>query len=56
MNVEYLFFFTDTISHGAYGKYLKTVRTHGIPFGYLHGTNIPETVRQIYRAVTAENS
>lgn len=48
MNAEYLFFFTDTLSHGAYGKFIHVARTHNIPFGYLHGTNIPGTVRQIY--------
>lgn len=46
-----LFFFTDTISHGAYNKFLKVVRTHEIPFGYLHGTNIPETVRQVFETM-----
>ena len=51
IQAEFLFFFTDTISHGAYNKFLKTVRTHGIRFGYLHGTNIPTTIRQIYTAV-----
>ena len=48
MNAEYLFFFTDTLSHGAYGKFIHVARIHSIPFGYLHGTNIPGTVRQIY--------
>ena len=51
LNTEYVFFFTDTLSHGTYNKFVKTVRNHKIPFGYLHGTNIPMTVRQIYEAV-----
>ena len=51
MHADYLFFFTDTISHGAYNKFLKVVRTHEIPFGYLHGTNIPETVRQVFETM-----
>lgn len=54
MKAEYLFFFTDTISHGAYNKFLKVVRTHKIPYGYLHGTNIPMTVQQIYNTVMHE--
>ncbi len=51
MYAEHLFFFTDTISHGVYNKFLKVVRTHRIPFDYLHGTNIPMTIKQIYDAV-----
>ena len=55
MQADHLFFFTDTISHGAYNKFLNVVRTHSIPFGYLHGTNIPATIRQIYEAVTEKD-
>ena len=54
MNAEYLFFFTDTLSHGAYGKFIHVARVHGISFGYLHGTNIPETVKQIYTTIKLE--
>ena len=54
MNAEYLFFFTDTLSHGAYGKFIHVARVHGISFGYLHGTNIPETVKQIYTTIKPE--
>lgn len=53
MQAERLFFFTDTISHAAYGKFVHAARIHGIPFGYLHGTNIPETIRQIYNAMAS---
>lgn len=48
-HADCLFFFSDTLSHATYGKFIRVVRTHHIPFGYLHGTNIPQTVRQIFR-------
>lgn len=54
MNAEYLFFFTDTLSHGAYGKFIHVARIHSIPFGYLHGTNILGTVRQIYAELSPD--
>ena len=27
---DYIYFFTDTISHGTYGKYMKATRSRGI--------------------------
>ena len=51
MRAEYVFFFTDTISHGVYNKFRNVVQRYHIPYGYLHGTNIPMTVRQIYEVV-----
>ena len=49
--VDYLFFFTDTMSHAVYYKYIHEVRTHNVPFDYLHGTNILSTIKQIYEFV-----
>ncbi len=51
IHAEYLFFFTDTISHGSFNKYMNVVRKHNLPYGYLHGTNIERTVSSIYREV-----
>lgn len=44
-----VYFFTDTISHGAYYRYLNAIRDRKIPFGYIHGVNIEKNVRQLYR-------
>ena len=51
VNAEYLFFFTDTISHGSFNKYMNLVRRYAIPYSYLHGTNIERTISSIYREV-----
>lgn len=46
---DHVFFFTDTIAHPQYYKYINAVRTHGVPFSFLHGTNIDRTIRTVYR-------
>lgn len=48
INKEQIFFFTDHISHTAYGKCIGIARDHGIPFSYLHGVNMEQVIRQIY--------
>ncbi len=48
---EYLFFFTDTLSHGSFNKYMNVVRKHNLQYSYLHGTNIERTISSIYREV-----
>lgn len=50
-NAEYLFFFTDTISHGSFNRYMNVVRKHKLQYSYLHGTNIERTVSSIYNVV-----
>jgi len=55
VNAEYLFFFTDTISHGSFDKYMNVVRKHDLPYSYLHGTNIERTVSSIYRELYRKN-
>jgi len=52
VNADYLFFFTDTISHGSFNKYMNVVRRHNIPYSYLHGTNIERTISSIYREMS----
>ena len=49
-NKEKLFFFTDYISHTAYGKFIKIARERKIPFSYLHGVNMEQIIRQIYES------
>ncbi len=49
---DYVFFFTDTISHGTYYRYIHAAREKRVKFGYLHGVNVEKTVKEIYREVT----
>ena len=51
VNADYLFFFSDTLSHGAFSRYMNVVRKYRLPYGYLHGTNIDRSVSSIYREV-----
>lgn len=46
---DYVYFFTDTISHSTYFKYMNIVKEHGVDFGYIHGVNIDNTIRKMYR-------
>lgn len=48
-HADYVFFFTDFIQHSTYFRFIKIVREKGISFGYLHSTNIPANIQQIYR-------
>lgn len=43
-----VYFFTDHLSHGTYGKFVKLVRENRIPFGYMHSVNMDSMVRQVY--------
>lgn len=45
---DMIFFFTDHISHAAYGKFIGIARERKLPFSYLHGVNMAQIVRQIY--------
>ncbi len=44
-----VYFFTDTLSHSTYFKYMNVVKEHGIDFGYIHGVNIENNIRKIYK-------
>ena len=46
---DYVFFFSDTISHSTYYRYLNILRERKIGFGYIHGVNIDNVIRQLYR-------
>ena len=45
---DYVYFFTDTLGHSAFYKYINVVKERKVPFGYIHGVNIENNVRQIY--------
>ena len=51
---DHVYFFTDTISHSTYFKYMNVVKERGVDFGYIHGVNIENTVRKIYREMKKE--
>ena len=44
-----VYFFTDTISHAAYYKYINEVRERNVNFGYIHGVNVEKCIRGIWR-------
>ena len=46
---DHVYFFTDTISHSTYFKYMNVIREKKIDFGYIHGVNIDKNITQIYR-------
>lgn len=50
-NKEMLFFFTDYISHTAYGKFIAAARERKIPFAYLHGVNLEQMVKIVWEKV-----
>ena len=46
---DYVFFFSDTISHSTYYRYLNILRERKISFGYIHGVNMENGIKQLYR-------
>lgn len=46
---DYVYFFTDTISHSKYYQFMNVVRERKVDFGYIHGVNIEKNIRSIYR-------
>ena len=54
---DMVFIFTDTISHGAYYKYMNALTTHDIPYTFIHGVNINKNIEFMYNAIkNAEKS
>ena len=51
---DMVYFFTDHLSHGTYGKFVKLVRENRIPFGYMHSVNMDSLVRQVFEDISAE--
>ena len=48
-NAERVYFFTDTLGHSNYYKFMQVVREHNVPFGYMHGVNIEKNITQVYK-------
>lgn len=53
-NADYVYFFTDYISHSTYQKFIRKLRGLNISYGYIHSTNIENNIRQIAREVISE--
>lgn len=47
-NADFILFFTDHTSHLTFNGYCDVARSLGIPFGYLHGVNINNNIKDIY--------
>ncbi len=50
-NHDFVFFYSDYLSHKSYYRCVAMLRENGIPFGYLHGVNPDITVKQVYDAI-----
>lgn len=50
-NKDFVFFFTDYITHKSYKKCVRMLRDKGIEFGYLKGINSEIYVKRIYEKV-----
>ena len=48
MNCEKVYFFTGTLGHSNYAKFVDLARYHGVDFSYMHGVNVQKNVRQVY--------
>ncbi len=47
--MDYVYFFSDTLSHATYYKYLNILREKGTRFGYIHGVNITKNITHFYK-------
>ncbi len=54
LGADYSFFFTDTISHSTYNKFLNVIRERKLPFGYIAEINLEKNIRQIYKEVCVD--
>ena len=54
LGADYTFFFTDTISHSTYNKFLNVIRERKLPFGYIGEINLEKNIRQIYKEVCVD--
>lgn len=47
-NADKVYFFTDTLGHSNYHKFLNSIREQEVPFGYIHGVNIAANIQYLY--------
>lgn len=50
-NADFVYFFTDTMSHSVYYRFIQMVRNNNLPFAYIHGVNLDLNIRQMYKEV-----
>ncbi len=48
---DYVFFYSDYLSHKSYEKCVAMLRDNNISFGYLHGVNMDNTIKQVYEQI-----
>ena len=46
--MDYIYFFTDFMSHALYYKFIGILREREMNYYYIHGTNVERNVKQIY--------
>lgn len=46
-----VYFFTDSLGHANYHKFMKAIKQCEVPFGYIHGVNIESNIAYIYRDI-----
>lgn len=51
---DFVYFFTDTLSHSVYNTFMQVVREKEVPFGYIHGVNIDANVKQMWEEIVAK--
>jgi len=51
---DFVFFFTDIISHSRYHQFMNVIRERNVDFSYIHGVNIERNIQDIYREVMEE--
>lgn len=44
-----VYFFTGSLSHAAYFKFITAVRDGNVPFGYIHSTNVDTSIKILYK-------
>ncbi len=47
LEADMIFFFTDTLSHSGYYRFINKIQSQKLPFGYIHTVNIENNIRQI---------
>lgn len=46
LNTDYVYFFTDFLSHSTYYRYMNVVRKNNLKFGYIHSVNTESNIIQ----------
>jgi len=54
-NAQMVYFFTDTLGHSNYYKFIQAVREHKVPYRYMHGVNIDGNIVQVYKDFEEHN-